>query len=123
MAYGREPSERGGVIDPTDVRGAGSMEWGDLIGIQADDPMVSGYANNPEQNPWGRVITTSGGQAGPASDVIATPEGSAPAGIDSWRDLLNLKGSPTPWILILLIAGLFLIHFTVNVQGGARVGR
>lgn len=120
MAYGREGSETGGVIDAVDVRGAGSLEWASLSGVSVDNPLVgAGPMPYNISDRWSRVVTTPGGQAGPASNVIATPEGGTPAAIGNWRDTFNLHGSPVPWLLIACIAIVFIVHFSINAEGGA----
>ena len=121
MALGREPSERGGVIDPADVRGAGSMEWAELVGVPVDHPLVGGGAMpfNIEDN-WSRIVTTPAGQAGPASGVIASPE--VAPGVHPhahWREGLNFRGAAGPWLMLAVLLAVLLIHFSVNAEGGA----
>ncbi len=120
MPIGREGSERGGVIDPADVRGAGPMEWAEMVGIAPDHPLVGGgseMGNNINER-WSRVITQPYSQAGPAADTIATPEGAASA-MGHWRDLFNLRGSATPWLLLLLVAIVYLSHLKLSASGAA----
>lgn len=118
MAIGREPSERGGVIDAVDVRGGGTMEWAELVGVPVDHPLVGG-GEMPFaiEDRWNRVVTTPAGQAGPASDTIATPDG-AGGKVGHWSQTFNLKGSPVPWLLGSLILIVVLVHFSINVEGG-----
>lgn len=120
MAIGREASERGGVIDPVDVAGLGSMEWAQLVGVGVDHPLVGagdrGYDINDR---WSRVVTTPYGQAGPASDTMATPEGAATTALGHWRDVFNFRGSPLPWLLAILILILFLSHLKLRASGEA----
>lgn len=120
MATGREPSERGGVIDPADVRGAGPMEWAQMVGIEPSHPLVGGGSEMGDNinERWSRVITQPYGQAGPAGDTIATPEGKAPA-MGHWRDLFNFRGSATPWLLLLLLAIVYLSHLKLSAGGSA----
>lgn len=121
MAIGRGPSERGGVIDPADVRGAGSVEWADLVGVPVDHPLVGGGTMPYDiDTRYSRIITTSAGQSGAATGVIATPEvgpGSAAARLDNWRDVFNFHGSPVPWLLVTLIAIIVLVNFSINASG------
>lgn len=122
MAVGREGSERGGVIDPVDVRGLGPMEWAEMVGVSPDHPLVGaggeGGANIEER--WGRVVTRPYGQAGPASDTIASPEG-APSGggLGHWRDVFNFRGSATPWLLLALVAIVYFSHLKLSAGGSA----
>jgi hypothetical protein len=122
MSLGRAPAESGGVIDPVDVRGAGPMEWADMIGVEPSHPLVTGgsemgYDINER---WSRVVTQPYSQSGPAADTIATPEGHATTGgIGHWRDLLNFHGSAAPWLLLLLVAIVFLSHLKLSAKGSA----
>lgn len=121
MPIGREGSERGGVIDPVDVRGAGPMEWAQMVGIAPDHPLVGGGSEmdyNINQR-WSRVVTQPHSQAGPAADTIATPEGRSDGGLGSWRDMFNLHGSAAPWLFLLLVVILFLSHLKLNASGSA----
>lgn len=119
MPTGLSGGERGGVIDPTDVRGAGRMEWGGMTGIAADHPLVTGGGplNNNINERWHRVVTKPYSQAGPASGTIATPEGST--GLGNWRDVFNLRGSVVPWLLILLLAIVYFSHLKLSAAGSA----
>lgn len=119
MAYGREASERGGVIDAPDVRGAGSMEWGQMVGVSVDHPLVaaSDRGSNLISDRWSRVVTRPLGQTGgPAGETIATPEGK-PNYIGDWRDVFNFKGSAIPWLLIFLIIIFYLSHLKLRASG------
>lgn len=117
MAYGREASERGGVIDPADVRGAGMMEWAQLVGVDVNSPLVAaGDRGEVISDRWSRVVTRPYGQAGPAADTIATPEG-APSHIGNWRDVFNFHGSALPYVLIALVVIFYLSHLKLRASG------
>lgn len=121
MATGLSGSEHGGVIDPVDLRGAGSMDWTEMVGVDPGHALVgagaeSGY--NVEQNPWGRVVTTQDALAGPAGDTIATPDGGTTS-LGHWTDVFNLRGSVVPWLLILLVAILYFSHLKLSARGSA----
>lgn len=121
MAIGREGSERGGVIDPADVRGAGAMEWGSMVGIQPSHPLVTGgseMGNNINER-WSRVVTQPISQSGPAADTIATPDGRTTGGMGHWSDVLNFRGSAVPWLLFLLIAIVYFSHLKLSARGSA----
>lgn len=121
MAYGRAGSESGGVIDAVDVRGGGSMEWAQMVGVKTDHPLVSGGPYPSIEARWNRVITTSAGQAGPATETMATPEGAPSAAhrAHTWRETFNFHGSPIPWLLIAVLAIVLMVHFSINAEGGA----
>lgn len=123
MAIGREPSERGGVLAPVDVQGAGSLSWAEVAGVRPSSPLVSdGNQLGWDVNP--RIVTTPRGQAGPATGgLIATPDGAGVdnglAQLDDWRDLFNFKGSPVPWILLISLGVLTFAHASVQARAGA----
>lgn len=128
MAIGRSTSRGGGVISEADVRGAGDMEWSNLIGVRPDHPLVAGSGPGSYSGAIvsenSRIVTTPAGQSGAASagGLAATPDGYAAAGLkhlDDWRDLFNLKGSPAPWILLVAIAVIFFAHASVQARAGA----
>jgi hypothetical protein len=107
MPTGRETSEGGGVLSSADVRGAGTTEWANLIGIGPDHPLVSSEGTGPYliNGNYSRIVTTPAGQSGSASEggLAAVPDGMGRDGLkhlDSWRDLFNFKGSPMPWLLL-----------------------
>ena len=121
MAFGLGPSESGGVMAPADVRGAGEMEWATISGLAPTNPLVGGpgYGYDVDQG-RSRVVTTPDGQAGPATaGLAATPDGVQLQ--DDWRDLINFKGSPMPWLLILALVMLGFMQFRVSAR--ARAGR
>lgn len=118
MPTGVSPSERGGVIDPADLRGAGPMEWAAMTGISPDHPLVGagGEAGFNIEQRWSRVVTQPYSQAGPAADTIATPEGGM-TGLGHWRDVFNPHGSVVPWLLLLLIAIVYFSHLKLAAKG------
>lgn len=121
MATGRETSESGGVLSPADVRGAGSLSWSEVAGVHPGHPLVRD-GNTLGWDTNRRIVTTPEGQAGPATGgVLATPDGQAPgvAHIDDWRDLLNFKGSPIPWLLLIALGVLTFAHASVQARAGA----
>jgi hypothetical protein len=123
VATGREPSERGGVLAPVDVRGAGGLSWAEVAGVNAGHPLVRD-GNTLGWDTNRRVVTTPEGQAGPATGgLIATPDGAGEfpglAAIDDWRDIINFKGSPVPWILLIALGVLTFAHASVQARAGA----
>jgi hypothetical protein len=122
---GRGTSANGGVMAAADVRGGGEMEWASLTGIHPGHPLVSpgglegvqGYGDSQR-----RIVTTSAGQAGAATGgVMATPDGAAHglAQLDSWRDIYNFKGSPTPWIFLIALGILIFAQLSIKARAGA----
>lgn len=125
MPTGRETGEGGGVLAPPDVRGAGEMAWGSIVGIHPGHPLISESGPLGADNISGshnRIVTTPQGQSGPAGGVIATPNEYALEGmkhLDDWRDLFNFKGSPMPWLLLIALGVLVFAHASVAARAGA----
>jgi hypothetical protein len=96
------------------------MEWHDMVGIAPDHPLVGGGSEMGENinQRWSRVITQPYAQSGPAADTIATPEGST-SGMGHWRDVFNFRGSATPWLLVLIVAIVYLSHLKLSAGGSA----
>ncbi len=127
MAIGRATSRGGGVIDEADVRGGGDYEWASLIGVAPDHPLVGGTGPGSwsgtitDENR--RIVTTPAGQSGAATGggLAALPDGyrGGVKHLDDWRDLLNFKGSPMPWLLIVALGVLFFAHASVQARAGA----
>jgi hypothetical protein len=115
---GVSPSERGGVIDPTDLRGAGPMEWESMVGIAPSHPLVTGGGelNDNINERWSRVVTQPYSQSGPASDTIATPDGTS-TGMGNWRDVFNFHGSAVPYLLVMVIAIVYFSHLKLSAKG------
>lgn len=125
MAIGRDPSYNGGVFAPADVAGAGNQQWASVAGVSPDHPLVSEGGEMPYNiaRSRSRIVTTPAGQSGAAATggLVATPDGAGIAHLDSWRDVFNFKGSPAPWVLILMLGILFFAHLSVQARAG--VGR
>jgi hypothetical protein len=128
MAIGRQTSRGGGVIDEADVRGAGDMEWSNLVGINPDHPLVGGStAASPLPynivSESSRIVTTPAGQAGAATagGLAATPDAFTGSlkHLDDWRDLFNFKGSPMPWLLLLCVGVVLFAHASIQARAGA----
>lgn len=121
MPTGLSGGERGGVIDPVDLQGAGNMEWSQMVGVPANSPLVAGGSemgpDNIEQR-WSRVITQPTALSGPAADTIATPDGGT-TGLGHWTDIFNFKGSAVPYLLLLLVAIVYFSHLKLAARGSA----
>lgn len=122
MATGRGTAERGGVLAPADVRGAGTISWEEVAGVPAGHPLVSETdgMNFNIAGSHNRIVTTPEGQMGPASGgLVATPETAGMRHVDDWRDVFNFKGSPIPWLLLISIGVLAFAHASVQARAGA----
>jgi hypothetical protein len=110
--FGRN-DDAGWTADPTDVVGAGAQSYEDVIGIPASRSMVGG----PQWNTSGMVETDVGlqrlvGEMAPAATAHGT------AMLDDWRDVLNWRDSPAPWILLAILAAIGFVHLRVNTKAG-----
>lgn len=112
-----------GVMAPSDVPGAGMDAWARTSGVPPTSALVGGpgdltdawHAPYNVDRARGRIVTNDVGMIGPA--------GGPGAGIlDSWRDVLNWRNSPAPWILIALLGVLGLMQFRLMVRAGGRRG-
>jgi hypothetical protein len=97
-----------------------------MSGVSPANPIVSNsrsdYAGLDVDHGRSRIVTTPEGQAGPATGgAMAAPDAPGVALLDSWRDLLNFKGSPMPWLFILALLFLGFMQFRVDAR--ARAGR
>ena len=104
-------AQGGGLFSAPDQNTIGPMTWASMGGVDASSPLVggpgsmSGSATNDRRVAVGAVDPTpaSGGSAG------------------GYKELLNFKGSPLPWILIAAIAYLGLAH--LSISGAVGVGK
>jgi len=117
MAYGTLSSEgKGWLESPPDVLGAGRDYWAETSGIPPTHPLVGGSSWDPMgsgmQPDWGfsRLVTTNADGGAPP------PMGTGNASFSDWREVLNFRGSPVPYILLALLAAIGFIH--LRLQGG-----
>jgi hypothetical protein len=106
---------------PTDVIGAGGDAWAALTGIPATHPLVGGADWGPDQTGMSpdaglsRIVTQNLGET--------APMGAGRGGFDDWRDLLDFRSSPTPYILLALLAAIGFIHLRIEGRAGPLGGR
>jgi hypothetical protein len=119
MALGLGASADGGVMAPADVRGAGEIEWERVGRVSPRSPIVGSQGGfGPGVDPTYRrdrmvTLPTPGGSA---AGVMSTPHTTAV--MENWRDLLNVKGSPMPWLLIAALVVLGLLQLRVAGRAG-----
>lgn len=111
-----------GAMAPADVPGAGQDQWGRYTGVPAMSVLVGGPGHDGDvdnlPNNQGRSayrIVTNDASPGPLS-------GSHLNVLDDWRDVLNFKGSPVPWLLLMSLAVLGLMQFRLMVRAGGKKG-
>src|SRR4051812_12932274 len=111
---------RGAIVAAPATGGQGRMDWASMAGVDASSPAVGGrlveglYAHDVDPGRSGIVSTPNAGAsasgAGAGTDM-------APV-LDDWRDLLNFRGSPMPWLLLLTLAMLGFAQFAVSGRVG-----
>lgn len=91
-----------------------------MAGVAPSHPLVTGGGelNDNINERWSRVVTQPYSQAGPASDTIATPDGST-TGMGHWSDVLNFRASSAPYLLLLLIGIVYFSHLKLAARGSA----
>jgi hypothetical protein len=109
---------RGAIVAPGNDEGR--MTWARMAGVDAASPIVGGpyvpgLGSRDIDRGRGRIVSLPG--AGSAASGSGAGSAAAPIW-DDWRDLLNFKGSPMPWLLLLTLAMLGFAQFAVQ----ARVG-
>jgi hypothetical protein len=127
MALGM--TEWSGAIAPADVRGAGEMEWATVSGMAPSHPLVGGPhvpglgAYDVDRGRGARIQTLPAGEGG------GSTSGGGPdlALLDDWKDLLNFRGSPMPWLLLLALAALGVAQLSISgrvgpIRAGGAVG-
>jgi hypothetical protein len=113
-----------GVMAPSDVPGAGMDAWTRTQGIPPTSALVGGPGDLSDD--WhmpynvdrsrGRIITND-------SAGLVGPQGGPGAGLlDDWRDVLNWRHSPAPWLLLAALAVVGLMQFRLQVRAGGRRG-
>jgi hypothetical protein len=114
----------GAIAAHTDVPFAGDAEWSRVSGISPSHPLVggprvAGLGAYDVDRGRSMIVTTPEGQMGPAAGgVAAVPDTPGIELVDTWRDLLNFKGSPMPWLLLFALVFLGLMSFRVQARAG-----
>jgi hypothetical protein len=104
----------GGVFSWPDVPTLGIQTWAGMSGMTPGHPLVGGSGPGSQNGVTGaRSVAIA--QPPPTQGAVAGAPGS-----QNWRELFNLKGNPTGWVLIAAILYLGLMH--LHVRGGADFG-
>jgi hypothetical protein len=111
MATGQ--MQGGGVFAWPDVPSLGYENWAEMSGMAPGHALVGGSAGSPGYGAGQRQVAVA--QADPMASVAA----GAPAR-GHWSELMNLKGNPIGWVLIVLLGYMALTH--IHVKAGAAVG-
>lgn len=120
MATGLGASGRGATMAPPDLPDAGAIEWSRVGGMSPRSPIV-GYSggSRPGVDPGfqrERMQTLPAG--GPASG--GTMVGPEAKHLDDWRDIINFRHSPMPWLLVasLIVVGLLQLRLSAGISAG-----
>jgi hypothetical protein len=111
----------GGVMSPADVHFAGVDAWQRMTGMSPMSPLVGGFGGGDGTLPYNvdgasRIVST--GAAGSMSGV----GGPGVHLLDDWRDIYNFRGSPAPWLLLLILVMLGFMQLRVAARAGAAKG-
>src|SRR3954454_15414149 len=109
MAYGVD-HDTGFIAATTATPAAGELEWESVSGVPPFDPIMSGGGDHS--------LDTAGYNPGRRFGSIQTlPAGQAPgksrAHYGNWADILDFQPPPAPWVLLLRIAAIGLVHLRV----------
>lgn len=113
--------DSGGVAAPTDVYMAGAGAWEQMTGVSAMSPLVGGPGLGRGDMPY----NVDGARSRIVSNDAATVDpvmGPGANVLDSWRDVLNFKGSPIPWLLLLSLVIVGFMHLRVEARAGKARG-
>lgn len=111
----------GGVMSPADVGYAGASQWEQMTGMTAISPLVGGPGFGDGTMPYNidgarsRIVTTGAGAMGPM-------QGPGVDLLDDWRDVFNFRGSPAPWLLLLMLVILGFMQLRVSARAGRAKG-
>src|SRR5581483_104756 len=103
----------GGVFAWPDVPETGFEQWAEMSGMSPGHPLVGGSAGQPGYGGGQRQVAVA------APDPTAGVASGAPARAH-WSELMNLKGNPIGWVLMVALGYLALTH--IHVKAGASVG-
>lgn len=119
MALGM--TEFSGTVASPDVPAAGELSWSTMSGIETGHPLVTGQRGGPAFDPDAGFRIASL----PPGETVPGAAAGAPGVelLDDWRDLFNFKGSPMPWLLLLSLAALGFVQFSIAGRAGpAKAG-
>lgn len=107
--------QRGGVFAPPLAEGVGADDWASLTAMHPDSPLVNGPGLPMEADYRYRRVAV--GQ--PSSAPLPGAENVQ----GHFTELFNFRGSPMPWVLLIAIAYLGLVHLHVTGSAGLGIGR
>jgi hypothetical protein len=113
--------DSGGVAVPADVQMAGVGAWEQMTGVSAMSPLVGGPGMNGGSLPY----NVDGARSRIVSNDAATVDpvlGPGANMLDDWRDVLNFRGSPVPWLLLGTLVIVGFMHLRVEARAGKARG-
>jgi hypothetical protein len=118
-------NQPGGVAAPADVAFAGADQWAQLSGVSPMSPLVGGPGFGGMVGNAGPLPYNVDGHAARIVTNDSAPDASQPhlSVLDDWRDVLNFRGSPIPWLLLLTLVMLGFMQLRIHARAGkASVG-
>lgn len=109
--------ETGGVMAPADYPYGGDQDRESLIGLSPSHPLMGG--GPAPSGSYGMFDTDY--HTTPASVISTLPGtdyGRTTPAHDDWRDLLDFRNSPLPYIALFTLAMIGLVQFRIVARGG-----
>jgi hypothetical protein len=105
-----------------DTPGAGASQWEEMAGVSPLSPLVGGpgFDASGSHLPY----NIDGARSRVVSNDVPDSRPVAAGGmlLDDWRDLLNFRGSPVPWLLVLTLAMVGFAQFRIQARAGKAKG-
>lgn len=108
-------NQSGGVAAPSDVPFAGADQWSQMTGVSPMSPLVGGPGLGTANLPYNVDGARSRIVSNDAGPDTAAPHLSV---LDDWRDVLNFRGSPMPWLLLLMLVMLGFMQLRIHARAG-----
>lgn len=115
----------GGLASPADVHFAGVDAWSQMTGVSPMSPLVGGPgmtgggAGGGPYNVDGHAARIVTNDAAPIEPMSGVPGAST---LDDWRDVFNFRGSPAPWLLLLILVMIGFMQLRVAARAGKAKG-
>lgn len=107
---------------PADVPYAGADAWSQTTGVSPMSPLVGGpgmIGAGGSQLPYNVDGAHSRIVSNGADPVVQDP---ASGVLDDWRDVVNFRGSPIPWLLLFILVMVGFMQLRVSARAGKVAG-
>ena len=110
----------GGVMAPADVHGAGGDAWTRVAGVPPTSSLVGGQGDPSDDWHMPYNVDRARGRIMTGEKVTGPMAGPDAGHLDDWRDLLNWRHSPAPWLLLFSLGIVGLMQFRLMVRAGTK---